>query len=460
MATKKTDTKNKTAPKKAAPKAATTKAKTTKAKATQPKTEKISNKDMMPKIKVIGIGGSGKNAVNYMVKHDVRGVKFVAINTDAQDLDQSKATKKLHIGKDLTAGAGTGMNPSVGKEAALESKEDITKVLEDTSIVFITGGMGGGTGTGASPVVAQIAKEMGILTVAVVTKPFSFEGAKRMTLAKSGIEELGQYVDAYIVIPNDKILEVADENATMGDAFSLSDDVLLQAVTGISNLITTPGRINIDASDVRTVLENQGLSLVGIGSATGDTRAEEAASRAINSPLLDISVKGAKSVLFSITAGDDLKMSEVAKIAETITKEIDPEATVKFGTIRDLKLKKGEVRVTVVASGFSGEQQASAPAPSTHAKVESAEDDIFKDLEYGMPNSVNHGSTTNKVLSLKDKWIASDDKKDKEKDNHKKDETSKKEAPKEAKKVETNNKADTHEDDGEDFWSLPAFLKK
>lgn len=452
MATKKTDTK-----KKAAPKATSTK-KTTKAKATpQPKVEKISNKDMMPKIKVIGIGGSGKNAVNYMVKHDVRGVKFVAINTDAQDLDQSKATKKLHIGKDLTAGTGTGMNPSIGREAALESKEDITKVLEDTSIVFITGGMGGGTGTGASPVVAQIAKEMGILTIAVVTKPFSFEGAKRMTLAKSGIEELGQYVDAYIVIPNDKILEVADENATMGDAFSLSDDVLLQAVTGISNLITTPGRINIDASDVRTVLENQGLSLVGIGSATGDTRAEEAAGRAINSPLLDISVKGAKSVLFSITAGDDLKMSEVAKIAETITKEIDPEATVKFGTIRDLKLKKGEVRVTVVASGFSGEQQTSpAPAHQSYAVADTADEDIFKDMEYSMPNSASHNnqSSASKVLSLKDKWIASDDKKNKEQDK----DTNKKDTPKDIKKVD--NKADTTDEDGEDFWSLPAFLKK
>ncbi|MFW0871032.1 MAG: cell division protein FtsZ [Patescibacteria group bacterium] len=417
------------------------------------KSEKIADKDMMPKIKVIGVGGSGKNAVNYMIKHDVKGVKFVAINTDAQDLDQSKATKKLHIGRNTTAGTGTGMNPEVGKEAALENKEDIIKVLEDSSIVFITGGMGGGTGTGASPIIAQLAKELGILTIAVVTQPFTFEGGKRMALATAGIEELGQYVDAYIVIPNDKILEVADEEATMNDAFSLSDDILLQAVTGISNLITTPGRINIDASDVRTVLEDQGLSLVGIGKAAGENRAEEAAAKAINSPLLDISVRGARSVLFSITAGDDLKMTEVSQIAETITKEIDPEATVKFGTIRDLKLKKGEIRVTVVASGFD------AHGRSTESKIKQViidePVDFFKELEsaknqtsytplttpveVGQPTSTIRGKTTVHPTS-----------------SAKKDTKDTQASPKDKEA----NKAPQAEDDSEDFWSLPAFLKK
>jgi len=416
MATaKKTNTKAKTVKKEAVKKTTATKV---------AKTEKMVEKDMVTKIKVVGIGGSGKNAVNYMIKNDVRGVKFVAINTDAQDLDQSKATKKIHIGRSLTAGAGTGMNPEIGKNAAIENKDDIVKILEDCSIVFITGGMGGGTGTGASPVVAQIAKEMGILTVAVVTKPFVFEGNKRMSLALDGITELGKHVDAYIVIPNDKILEVADENTTMNDAFALSDDVLLQAVTGISNLITTPGRINIDASDVRTVLENQGLSLVGIGQATGDTRAEEAATKAINSPLLDISVKGAGSVLFSITAGDDLKMSEVAKIAETITKEIDPDATVKFGTIRDLKLKKGEIKVTVVASGFEGmtNYKPSAKAASTPV-VETAGDDVFNEIEKQVKSSAQEKNT-----------IAESKKKDSSKQQK--------------------------EEIEEDFWSLPSFLKK
>ncbi len=397
--------------------------KKTAVKPKSPAKEKMVEKEMVTKIKVVGIGGSGKNAVNYMVKNDVRGVKFVAINTDAQDLDQSKATKKIHIGRSLTAGAGTGMNPEVGKNAAIENKDDIVKMLEDCSIVFITGGMGGGTGTGASPVVAQIAKEMGILTIAVVTKPFMFEGGKRMQLATEGIAELGKNVDAYIVIPNDKILEVADENTTMNDAFALSDDVLLQAVTGISNLITTPGRINIDASDVRTVLENQGLSLVGIGKATGDNRSEEAATMAINSPLLDVSVKGAGSVLFSITAGDDLKMSEVAKIAETITREIAPDATVKFGTIRDLKLKKGEVKVTVIASGFeNSNNMPRIPANDQSHDSISSEDELFAQVET-KPTT----PATNKPSTVK---------------RTKKDNTPAK------------------EESEEDFWSLPSFLKK
>lgn len=430
-----------TAKKTAAPKKAK---KTT----TKTKVEKITNKDMMPKIKVIGVGGSGKNVTNYMIKHDVKGVKFITVNTDAQDLDQSKATKKIHIGRTTTAGAGTGMNPEIGRQAALENKDDLIKTLQDTSIVFLAGGMGGGTGTGATPVIAQIAKEMGILTIAVVTKPFTFEGAKRMSLAKEGIDELGKFVDAYIVIPNDKILEVADDDATMNDAFALSDDVLLQAVTGISNLITTPGRINIDASDVRTVLENQGLSLVGIGKATGDNRAEEAATKAINSPLLDISVQGAQSVLFSITAGDDLKMSEVAQIAETITREIDEDATVKFGTIRDLKLKKGEIRVTVVASGFVTTPRpiTAAVEEKTEVVVEEASDDIFKEMEKVATKTKQARS---KVLSLK------------EDEPTVTEETSKSKSKKEESK-KSNDPAvvETTDEENEDFWSLPAFLKK
>jgi cell division protein FtsZ len=411
---------------------------------------------MMPKIKVIGVGGSGKNAVNYMIKHDVKGVKFVAINTDAQDLDQSKATKKLHIGKNTTSGTGTGMNPEVGKEAAMENRDDIAKVLEDTSIVFITGGMGGGTGTGASPVIAQLAKDMGILTIGVVTQPFSFEGGKRMTLATAGIEELGQNVDAYIVIPNDKILEVADEDATMNDAFALSDDILLQAVTGISNLITTPGRINIDASDVRTVLEDQGLSLVGIGKATGENRAEEAAGKAINSPLLDISVRGARSVLFSITAGDDLKMTEVSRIAETITKEIDPQATVKFGTIRDLKLKKGEIRVTVVASGFASADEAQSSHKKQLAKEES--NDFFKELEAkrvknDQASAALAADTTNEVADNRGKTTVHPKTSSIEKDAQ-----ANTQEPGGAAGVAKDDKKNTGED--EDFWSLPAFLKK
>lgn len=342
--TKKTIAKKKTPARKITLKKTTAKAKknsVTKAENIQPS-----------KIQVIGVGGSGKSATNYMIKRAANGVKFTVVNTDIQDLNQSKATKKIHIGRTLTGGVGTGMNPELGKQAALETKEDLIKSLKDSSIVFVTGGMGGGTGTGATPVISAIAKELGILTIAVVTKPFFFEGNRRTALADNGISELAKNVDAYIVIPNDKILEAADNDATMNDAFALSDEVLLQAVTGISNLITTPGRINIDSSDIKTVLKDSGMALVGIGSARGEKRAEQAALKAINSPLLDISMKGAKAVLFSISAGDDLKMMEVSTIASMITKEIDPNAIVKFGTIRDLKLKKGEIKVTVVASGF------------------------------------------------------------------------------------------------------------
>ena len=432
-----------------------TESKSRETKTTVTKTEKVMDKDMMPKIKVIGIGGSGKNAVNYMIKHDVKGIKFVAVNTDAQDLDQSKASKKIHIGRSLTSGQGTGMNPEVGKSAALENKDEIVKILEDTSIVFITGGMGGGTGTGASPVVAQIARELGILTIAVVTKPFTFEGAKRMTLATEGIGELANHVDAYIVIPNDKILEVADDDTTMTDAFALSDDVLLQAVTGISNLITTPGRINIDSGDVRTVLENQGLSLVGIGQAVGADRAETAASKAINSPLLDVSVKGARSVLFSITAGDDLKMSEVSKIAETVTKEIDPNATVKFGTIRDIKLKKGEIRVIVVASGFEGH------IPVAQKEEEETPQEIYK-KEADIPFSEQD-------------FVVSDNTIEEEAETEAKKQTDKKDEEAEITRVKKPNKTlqatvtlpnkkeekkDDKSNDDEDFWSLPSFLKR
>ena len=351
------------------------------------------------KIQVIGVGGSGKSATNYMIKRGAKGIKFTVVNTDIQDLNQSKASKKIHIGKTLTGGVGTGMNPEIGKQAALETKEELIKMLKGSSIVFTTGGMGGGTGTGATPVISAIAKELNILTVAVVTKPFFFEGNRRTMLAENGIAELAKNVDAYIVIPNDKILEAADGDATMNEAFALSDEVLLQAVTGISNLITTPGRINIDSSDIRTVLKDSGMALVGIGSAKGEKRAEQAAIKAINSPLLDISMAGAKAVLFSISAGDDLKMTEVATIASMITKEIDPNAIVKFGTIRDLKLKKGEVKVTVVASGFDKDSvKTMAAAPTLEEQFESAPDDLTNVID----ESVDMSNDSSETLHIVD----------------------------------------------------------
>jgi len=307
------------------------------------------------RIKVIGVGGSGKNAINHMVNSKVRGVEFIAVNTDTQDLHHSLAKKKIHIGKNLTKGLGTGMSPEVGRKAAEETKEEIQEVVKGADMVFIACGMGGGTGTGASPIVARTARDEGILTVAVVTRPFYFEGSRRSTIADQGIEDLKNEVDALIVIPNDRLLGIIEENTTFQSAFAMCDEVLRHAVEGISDLITTPGIINVDFADVRAVMADAGPALMGIGSASGEKRAQEAALAAINSPLLDISINGAKGVLFAIAAGDDLSMNEVQEAAKTITESIDQDARVIFGTILDPKLKKNELKITVIASGFPGE---------------------------------------------------------------------------------------------------------
>ncbi len=304
------------------------------------------------RIKVVGVGGSGKNAVNHMVSSKVKGVDFIAVNTDAQDLHNSMAKRKIHIGKNLTRGLGTGMNPELGKRAAEETKEEIQETLKGADMVFIAGGMGGGTGSGAAPVVARTAKELGALTVGVVTKPFSFEGQMRMRLADAALDELRKEVDAIIVIPNDRLLTTISKETTAKGAFAMCDEILKQAVEGISDLITTPGIINIDFADIKAVLEDAGTALMGIGYGTGDKRAEDAAKNAINSPLLDISIGGAKGVLFSIAGGDDLTMFEIQDAAKVVTESIDPNAKVIFGTVRDEKLKKGELKITVIASSF------------------------------------------------------------------------------------------------------------
>lgn len=304
------------------------------------------------RIKVLGIGGSGKNALNYMINSKVKGVDFIAINTDSQDLHHSLAKRKIHIGKNLTRGLGAGMNPELGKRAVEETKEEIQEAIKGADMVFIAGGLGGGTCTGAAPIVARIAKEMGALTVAVVTKPFFFEGQQRMKLAEAGLEELRAAVDAIIVIPNDRLMSTISKETTAKNAFAICDDVLKSAVEGISDLITTPGIINIDFADIKAIMENAGAALMGIGTATGEKRAEEAAKMAINSPLLEVSINGAKGVLFSIAGGDDLGMFEIQDAAKIITESVDPNARIIFGTVRDEKLKKGEVRVTVIASNF------------------------------------------------------------------------------------------------------------
>jgi len=304
------------------------------------------------RIKVIGIGGSGKNALNHMITNKVRGVEFICMNTDTQDLHHSLAEKKIHIGKNLTKGLGAGMNPEIGKKAAEETKAEIQDVIKGSDMVFIACGMGGGTGTGAAPTIARASKEQGILTVAVVTKPFFFEGNHRMKIAENGLTDLAKEVDAIIVIPNDKLLQISDKNTNFKDAFATCDDVLRQAVEGISDLITTPGIINVDFADIKAIMSDAGSALMGIGSASGEKRAEKAALMAINSPLLEVSINGAKGVLFAISGGDDITIHEIQEAAKIITESIDKDAKVIFGTIHDNKLKKGELKVTVIATSF------------------------------------------------------------------------------------------------------------
>ena len=381
------------------------------------------------RIKVIGIGGSGKNALNHMIASKVKGVEFIVMNTDTQDLHNSLAEKKVHLGKNLTKGLGAGMNPEIGKRAAEETKAEIQDVIKGADMVFIACGMGGGTGTGAAPIVAQAAKEQGILTVAVVTKPFSFEGNQRMKLAEVGLSELEKEVDAILVIPNDRLIVISGKDVGFRQAFALCDEVLKQAVEGISELITTPGMINVDFADIKAVMSDAGSALMGVGIAAGEGRAEKAALQAINSPLLDLSISGAKGVLFAISGGDDLTIHEIQEAAKVITESIDKEAKVIFGTISDDKLKKGEMKVTVIATGFPTDM----PKRSLfqiHQKV---------------------GETT-VASSSKEEIISSV--KDSVKDNS--SDYIKKNDKKEIEKVED----DLFIDDTDDWSTVPAFLRR
>jgi len=302
-------------------------------------------------IKVVGIGGGGVNAVNRMIDAGLRGVEFIAINTDAQALLMSDADVKLDIGRELTRGLGAGADPSVGRQAAEDHKDEITEVLKGADMVFVTAGEGGGTGTGAAPMVAQVAKELGALTIGVVTRPFAFEGRKRSAQAEDGISKLKDEVDTLIVIPNDRLLQIADGQTSVVQAFGLADEVLLQGVQGITDLITTPGLINLDFADVRTVMKDAGSALMGIGKARGDSRSLEAAQLAISSPLLEASIDGARGVLLMLAGGSDLGLFEVNEAADVITKAAHPDANIIFGAVIDDSLGD-EVKVTVIAAGF------------------------------------------------------------------------------------------------------------
>src|SRR5256714_14624847 len=314
-------------------------------------------------IKVIGVGGGGTNAVNRMIEAGLGGVDFFAMNTDRQVLGVSLAPSKLPLGENLTRGLGAGGNPEIGRSAAEESKSEIKKAMEGADMVFITAGMGGGTGTGAAPVIAEIARDIGALTVAVVTKPFNFEGPRRMRLAEEGAEHLKGNVDTMIVVPNDKLLSVGDKRMTLVEAFKLADDVVRQGVQGISDIITIPGQINVDFADVKAIMSSAGSALMGIGSATGDHRAVEAAQNAISSPLLETSIEGALRVLINVTSGPDLTLNEANEAAQLINQLCDRrEANIIFGWVSDNEME-GQVRVTVLATGFSNRPQA-----ATHAQ--------------------------------------------------------------------------------------------
>ncbi|GAA0334993.1 cell division protein FtsZ [Oceanobacillus sp. FSL W7-1293] len=317
------------------------------------------NMEELATIKVIGVGGGGNNAVNRMIEHGVEGVEFIAVNTDSQALNLSMAESKIQIGGKLTRGLGAGANPEVGKKAAEESKEQLEEVLKGADMVFVTAGMGGGTGTGAAPVIAQVAKDLGALTVGVVTRPFSFEGRRRSTQAISGIDTLKGSVDTLIVIPNDRLLEIVDKNTPMLEAFREADNVLRQGVQGISDLIAKPGLINVDFADVKTIMYDKGSALMGIGIATGETRATEAAKKAISSPLLETSIDGAHGILMNITGGTNLSLYEVQEAADLVTSAADQEVNVIFGSVINENLND-EIVVTVIATGFDENAQPKA----------------------------------------------------------------------------------------------------
>ena len=347
--------------------------------------------EQFAQIKVIGVGGGGNNAVNRMISAGLRGVEFIAVNTDKQALFLSKANTKIQIGDKLTKGLGAGANPDVGEKAANESKEEISQAIKGADMVFVTAGMGGGTGTGAAPIVAQIAKEMGILTVGVVTKPFMFEGRKRMQYAERGVENLKATVDTLVTIPNDRLLQVAEKKASIVNAFTIADDVLRQGVQGITDLIAVPGLINLDFADVKTIMLEAGLAHMGVGRASGENKAEEAAKQAILSPLLETSIEGAKAVLINVTGGLDLGLFEVNTAAEMIQKSADPDANIIIGAAIDENLKD-EMMITVIATGFEkgpilkkSDKNLEKPGTSNEGSVERTPSVVFGGEDLDIP---------------------------------------------------------------------------
>lgn len=397
------------------------------------------------KIKVIGVGGGGNSAIERMIQENLRGIEFIAINTDVQALQKSSAPIKISIGKTVTRGLGAGMNPDIGRRAAEESANDVRNKIAGADMIFLTGGLGGGTGSGALPQIAKIAKEAGALTVAVVTKPFSFEGAQRKRIADDAFEELANEVDTIITIPNDRVLQIIDKKTSLLEAFKIVDDVLRQGVQGISEIITLPGLINVDFADVKAIMENAGSALMGIGSASGENRAVEAAKMAIASPLLELSIDGAKGILFTVTGSSDLSMYEVAEAAKVITGSADDDAKVIFGANVDDTLED-EVRITVVATGFDGRERRSAPSLAGDVEIApqgSWAPSIRKDVS-APPNAMSQTSTT--VVNdspFEKRRVAADEP-----------------APIQDKKiVQSNSAASNNEQEDEDL-GIPAFIRR
>jgi len=338
-------------------------------------------------IKVIGVGGAGNNAVNRMIEADIKGVEFIAVNTDKQALQKSKAPTKIQIGEKITRGLGAGANPDIGAQAAEESRSEIGEALRGADMVFVTAGMGGGTGTGAAAIVAGTAKEMGILTIAVVTKPFTFEGKKRLAQAERGVESLKGKVDSLVVIPNDKLLQIIDRKTSIVEAFKMADDVLRQGVQGISDLIAIEGLVNLDFADVKTIMLNRGMAHMGIGRASGENRAEDAAKQAIQSPLLETSIEGARGVIINITGGSDLGLQEINTAAELVQRSVDPEANIIWGSVIDESLGD-EIVITVIATGFETE------APLTSIGVESLVSKAWDKKVNSIPTSTESNNSS------------------------------------------------------------------
>ncbi|MEG0370780.1 MAG: cell division protein FtsZ [Clostridium sp.] len=342
--------------------------------------------DSSAQIKVVGCGGGGNNAVNRMIEAELKGIEFISINTDKQALHLSKAGQKIQIGDKLTRGLGAGANPEIGEKAAEENREEIINALKGADLVFITAGMGGGTGTGAAPIVAEIAKELGILTVGVVTKPFLFEGRKRMIHAEQGLNRLKEKVDTLVTIPNDRLLQVVDKKTPITEAFRVADDVLKQGVQGISDLITIPGLINLDFADVTTIMQNRGLAHMGIGRGSGENRAIDAANQAIASPLLETTIKGSTGVLLNITGGADLSLYEVTEAAEQVKAAADPDANIIFGAVIDERLGE-DIRITVIATGFEGQGEIKKNEVDEEVAAAQVEEPKVKQRTVEMPNA-------------------------------------------------------------------------